>query len=274
MTQNLYFFQTKKAFTLIELLVVIAIIAILAAILFPVFSQAKEAAKKTSSMSNMRQVGVATMMYANDNEDAFPLTEHGGDVDDAHEYYWGDMIYPYSKNWQFLQAPGSQIAIQFKPAPLPYSEQWSYNYGINDITDSSAACTPSGDPNGPDSPNCRHLGAAGKTTTVVSYPANTILVADSIPETFDNGDVSTTIAASSNPADLAHNRHEINWQLGSRNNTYLQNHGQSQDGYPRYQGGFTFVACDGHAKFRKREQNADGTFRGGSLDSEWLASQP
>ena len=49
----------KKAFTLIELLVVIAIIAILAAILFPVFAQAKEVAKKTASMSNMKQIGTA-----------------------------------------------------------------------------------------------------------------------------------------------------------------------------------------------------------------------
>src|ERR1700678_2312447 len=63
----------KHAFTLIELLVVIAIIAILAAILFPVFAQAKAAAKKTSCLSNMKQVGLATMMYANDNDDDCPI---------------------------------------------------------------------------------------------------------------------------------------------------------------------------------------------------------
>lgn len=64
----------KKAFTLIELLVVIAIIAILAAILFPVFAQAKEAAKKTSSLSNFKQYGTAMTIYAADNDDVFPLT--------------------------------------------------------------------------------------------------------------------------------------------------------------------------------------------------------
>lgn len=63
----------KKAFTLIELLVVIAIIAILAAILFPVFAQAKEAAKKTQSISNSKQMGTAFQIYSTDYDDLFPI---------------------------------------------------------------------------------------------------------------------------------------------------------------------------------------------------------
>lgn len=62
----------KKAFTLIELLVVIAIIAILAAILFPVFAQAKLAAKKTTSLSNQKQIMLGLIMYAGDSDDVYP----------------------------------------------------------------------------------------------------------------------------------------------------------------------------------------------------------
>jgi prepilin-type N-terminal cleavage/methylation domain-containing protein len=62
----------KRAFTLIELLVVIAIIAILAAILFPVFAQAKTAAKKTTAISNQKQISVGFILYLNDNDDTYP----------------------------------------------------------------------------------------------------------------------------------------------------------------------------------------------------------
>ena len=64
----------KRGFTLIELLVVIAIIAILAAILFPVFARAREAARKSSCQSNLKQFGSAFMMYTQDYDECFPPT--------------------------------------------------------------------------------------------------------------------------------------------------------------------------------------------------------
>jgi prepilin-type N-terminal cleavage/methylation domain-containing protein len=67
----------KKAFTLIELLVVIAIIAILAAILFPVFAQARESARKTVCLSNVKEMGLGMMMYTQDYDERMVLWEQG-----------------------------------------------------------------------------------------------------------------------------------------------------------------------------------------------------
>ncbi len=85
----------KRAFTLIELLVVIAIIAILAAILFPVFAQAKLAAKKTVSLSNVKELDLGVQMYMGDADDTFPQSEYGND--DNH-VTWATAIYPYLKS--------------------------------------------------------------------------------------------------------------------------------------------------------------------------------
>jgi len=74
----------KRAFTLIELLVVIAIIAILAAILFPVFAKARAMARRTSCLSNEKQIGLGILMYSQDYDEVFPRMEERGDEGDAH----------------------------------------------------------------------------------------------------------------------------------------------------------------------------------------------
>lgn len=77
-----------KGFTLIELLVVIAIIAILAAILFPVFAKARESARGTTCLSNLRQLGTSLTMYLQENDGAYPA--FGIDVINAGGWYAGD----------------------------------------------------------------------------------------------------------------------------------------------------------------------------------------
>jgi prepilin-type N-terminal cleavage/methylation domain-containing protein/prepilin-type processing-associated H-X9-DG protein len=86
----------RKGFTLIELLVVIAIIAILAAILFPVFAKAREKARQTACLSNMKEICLATMMYAQDYDEVYP-------IDGA--YSWYQMTQPYVKNDQVYVCP-------------------------------------------------------------------------------------------------------------------------------------------------------------------------
>jgi prepilin-type N-terminal cleavage/methylation domain-containing protein/prepilin-type processing-associated H-X9-DG protein len=99
----------KSAFTLIELLVVIAIIAILAAILFPVFAQARERARMSACLSNMRQIGTGLMMYVQDYDETYPYCRfHGADAMLAtHAYVWRNAIRPYLKNLDVLGCPSN-----------------------------------------------------------------------------------------------------------------------------------------------------------------------
>lgn len=105
----------KKAFTLIELLVVIAIIAILAAILFPVFAQAKNAAKKASDLSNVKQISLGITMYTGDYDDMYPSAyfhrafnpASGGTF--AGYVHWSGMINPYVKNRDLYVSPGDNL---------------------------------------------------------------------------------------------------------------------------------------------------------------------
>jgi prepilin-type N-terminal cleavage/methylation domain-containing protein/prepilin-type processing-associated H-X9-DG protein len=87
--------KRRSAFTLIELLVVIAIIAILAAILFPVFAQARAAARQISCLSNVKQVGLGAMMYAQDYDETYPRMDNNGSCGYGESPCaapdWGDM---------------------------------------------------------------------------------------------------------------------------------------------------------------------------------------
>lgn len=102
----------RRGFTLIELLVVIAIIAILAAILFPVFAKAREAARKSSCASNMKQIGLAVMSYVQDYDEQYPYdpaaytTGTGANGNTfANTNSWVYRVQPYVKNQNIFQCP-------------------------------------------------------------------------------------------------------------------------------------------------------------------------
>jgi prepilin-type N-terminal cleavage/methylation domain-containing protein len=162
----------KRAFTLIELLVVIAIIAILAAILFPVFAQAKQAAKKSASVSNNKQTTLAAIMYAGDFDDVTPVyiawSPQGAPAFVGAEGIqpWSWLVQPYMKNTQILQDPQA-------PTGLAWPAAWGNNipnalapqYGLN----FSFLSYPTGAPNNP-TYNPRSF-------TAIGNPAETVLLA-------------------------------------------------------------------------------------------------
>src|SRR5712691_3291560 len=125
---------SRRGFTLVELLVVIAILALLAAMLFPVLAQAREAARRSTCLSNLRQLGVAFMMYAGDYDETLP--EAGGDFDSPAawiEYASPEQrggIYPYLR--QFSKTGPSVYRC---PDGLPDTSKYasvSSTYAMND----------------------------------------------------------------------------------------------------------------------------------------------
>jgi len=167
--------MAKRAFTLIELLVVIAIIAILAAMLFPVYAQAKESARRSTNLSNIKQLGTSFAIYTADSDDMYPLgystrsatgtirwsTLHpipynwktsadGWDtpvVQREVQSYWANSTLPYRKDWTILDgtgftrtrsSPADDADFQNYVIP-PASQHFSYNGLLTALSTSQVA---------------------------------------------------------------------------------------------------------------------------------------
>jgi len=110
-----------KGFTLIELLVVIAIIAILAAILFPVFARAREAAKRSACLSNLKQLAMATMCYAQDYDEILPVgATQGNSLLNVVQ-----AVQPYIKNSQIMYCPSISGLVPYDATLGPSAANWS-----------------------------------------------------------------------------------------------------------------------------------------------------
>lgn len=97
-------YGTRNAFTLIEMLVVIAIIAILAAILFPVFAQAREKARQTTCISNLKQLGLSLAMYSQDYDELMMLAQ-------VPAGRWPQLLAPYVKARAFVLCPTADYSL-------------------------------------------------------------------------------------------------------------------------------------------------------------------
>ena len=222
----------KKGFTLIELLVVIAIIAILAAILFPVFAQAREKARQTSCLSNMKQLGTATTLYIDDYDETFPPAKlywyaydyciNNGIVksdypcqrfcttdfsENSQKYFWADAIYPYVKNNKMYECPSMKNHL---------------GYAMNE--------------------NISHMSGQDTTSMCASQMQNTsniILYADA-PMIDIWGGIDLYVV----------NGYTLN--AGANTGAVVHGWATVKLGAARHNKGGNFTYCDGHAKYVKQ----------------------
>ncbi|MBB6052734.1 DUF1559 domain-containing protein [Armatimonas rosea] len=247
---------TRRAFTLIELLVVIAIIAILAAILFPVFAQAREKARQTACLSNMKQIGLGLMMYLQDYDEVLPMAQSYG---------------PYNAALPSLTSPYVQKVQQ---------------YGTQTATNSIWACpsdaTPrlnGGNPKqsyaaifwtaGPDrapwaSWTAAGTGAyiAGKSLAAFSSPADTFLLAEAHQ---DEGILGTNYVGVKRPFILATDNQ--NNAFNAQNCTVTSNNRCTNLKNPAHSLSWNYVFADGHAKSMRPEATLGKGVGGNGLDA-------
>jgi prepilin-type N-terminal cleavage/methylation domain-containing protein/prepilin-type processing-associated H-X9-DG protein len=192
----------NQGFTLIELLVVIAVIAILAALLFPVFAQAREKARQTTCLSNMKQINLGWQMYLQDYDDTWPFRPNGNAVGpgplcvwryicasprpelpwwggDRLLLNWWDVVQPYTRNHQILGCPstppesrGTEYGWEAELAQAGWKATTNLGIGINTYPDWGLT-------KGPALPS--PWGGAivpGVTLAEVTKPAQTICIAD------------------------------------------------------------------------------------------------
>jgi len=262
-----------SGFTLIELLVVIAIIAILAAILFPVFAQAREKARATSCLSNLKQIDTGILMYVQDYDETMPLftagycnrvanplnpnDAPGGSAGIGRWPEWQYQIYPYLKNWDIYSCPSDAASVSATDFIARfYDLSYGYNYGYLSHLEGSA------------DPGCPSVTQwfSGIGLGAVQRPANTVMLVDTGGRAaFPGG---STLGSMVNPPDAWPS---TSFFYGPDTVGWGQNCGNYYAGTPGAQwantGGFAWrhseggnvAFVDGHVKFSRIGALAAGT---------------
>ena len=234
----------RKGFTLIELLIVIAIIAILASILFPVFARARENARRTSCLSNMKQIGLAVMQYTQDYDERFvPQNIHtiAGTFSTSPPYSrprgWADALYPYTKSIQIFQCPSERQGPSEDPMDSVADAGSFSDYAINErIADAG--------------------GNGAALASQIPRPSLTILLTDSVGATStatNEGCIVSVDCAAANIGQAS---------VPGSGRALMPDTGGVAPNIPRpsearHLGGHNVAFVDGHAKWYKSNETPD-----------------
>lgn len=238
------------AFTLIELLVVIAIIAILASILFPVFASAREKARQTSCLSNLKQIGTGVIMYSQDYDETLPFWQAAyitnPSTAEIPEKLWKWAVQPYIKNGNATSRTVSGVTYSETGVwECPSIDQWKDGLGAPNTRTASASYgmsmaiaydyyTPGTDPQ-IQAPNTRYR--PGLPEALLRAPADTIFAGE--------GGLAGRI---DNPRNL---------RTVSYNNLYRTSGAPYVQNWERptaHNGGSNYIFADGHVKWLNKNE--------------------
>jgi prepilin-type N-terminal cleavage/methylation domain-containing protein/prepilin-type processing-associated H-X9-DG protein len=239
----------RSGFTLIELLVVIAIIATLAAILFPVFAQAREKARQTACLSNMKQIGLGFLAYAQDFDETLVIARQYGVCGDPNQDFTTKTA-PYIERIASYNDAQNRNRASLWTCPsdtnprindmTPLSYNVPTNYNVKMAWDPDTACGPGSGAYMP-----------GRPLAEFPAPASTFLLVETgRPGSIqgrNNGYTFGTTGAGNRQDCIAHNNA----------NDYDGTSGCAKTQTARHSGGWNYLLVDGHAKWYKPEQTID-----------------
>jgi prepilin-type N-terminal cleavage/methylation domain-containing protein/prepilin-type processing-associated H-X9-DG protein len=222
-----------SAFTLIELLVVIAIIAILASILFPVFGRAREQARRTSCMSNLKQIGLGFLQYAQDYDEQYPIGVQTNGLPRGNG--WGGQIAPYVKSIQIFRCASDATNPNPNGNPvISYAENSAIAFPIN----------------GWSGPKLAAFTETPKTVMLFEVRGATFNPND---DAYIGGSPTGNGYGSNDNLRPSYNPEEIFYATGylpnRANDTRYNPNGAGSGRYGRHMDGANYLLCDGHVKF-------------------------
>lgn len=252
----------RGGFTLIEILVVVGVVILIAAILFPVFASSRENARRTSCSSNLHSLGLALMMYVQDNNEQGPngmISSHVTPKQIPVAADWAGLIFPYVKSTTAYQCPDDPTTTQSDSTGKP---AFPVSYGLN----SNMSLTP----------QISSFSAPAKTVWLFEVVGNRARITEHDEGIQDIGpqDQLSAIGDGTNGSILNVAG------LGGERTTYfatglLDNYaysGDSSDDYhgepPRHREGANYLAVDGHVAFVRPELVSAGITAGTETSAE------